>query len=214
MSLAVSHQRNRLAYTQESFDFNIWRLKVADPHDRTSPAGRNGAPFIVSTRLELGPRFSPDGKRIAFVSGRSSRTGSSEIWVCDSEGSNQVQVTSVGADAANPSWSPDSERIAFDSTAEGNLAIYVISANGGKPLRLTRDSADNSEPSWSARREVDLFRVKSQRKRSDLEDARAGRSTCPGDQKRRHSLASNPRTANFSITPRVAENEPAFGESL
>ena len=146
---AVSHQRNRLAYIQASFDFNIWRLKVADPHDRTRPAGRNGTPFIASTRLDWGPRFSPDGKRIAFASGRLSRTGSSEIWVCDSEGSNQLQVTSVGADAANPSWSPDSEHIAFDSTAEGNRAIYIISANGGKPLRLTKGPADDSEPSWS-----------------------------------------------------------------
>jgi Tol biopolymer transport system component len=150
---AVSRQGNRLAYMRESFDFNIWRMRVPEPVDRASPAGPKGTPFIASTRLEFSPRFSPDGKRIAFVSGRSSQAGGSEIWLCDSDGSNQQQVTSLGADAANPSWSPDGESIAFDSTAEGSQSVYVIRTNGGKRRRVTPDARDNnaptSLPNWS-----------------------------------------------------------------
>jgi len=150
---AISHQGTRLAYKRESFDFNIWRVKVPEPNDKTGPARAKGTPFIASTRLEFSPRYSPDGKRIAFTSGRSSQAGSSEIWLCDSDGSNQQQVTSLGADAAYPSWSPDGASIAFNSTAEGNMVVYVIGVNGGKPRRVTPDARDNNAPSafpnWS-----------------------------------------------------------------
>ena len=49
--------------------------------------------FISSTRDESNPQFSPDGKRVAFSSKRS---GAGEIWICDSDGSNPVQLTSFG----------------------------------------------------------------------------------------------------------------------
>ena len=133
-------------------DFNIWRVSTGTQRENRS-RGSKGTPFIASTRLEFSPRYSPAGKRIAFDSGRSSQAGSSEIWLCDSDGSNQQQLTSLGSDAAYPSWSPDGASIAFNSIAEGNMAIYVIGANGGKPRRVTPDASDNSAPSsipnWS-----------------------------------------------------------------
>ena len=52
--------------------------------------------------LVWGLVFSPDGRRIAFTSGRLSRLGSYEIWVCDSDGSNALQLTSLGAEACWP----------------------------------------------------------------------------------------------------------------
>jgi Tol biopolymer transport system component len=54
-----------------------------------------------------------------------------------------------GPDVSTPSWSSDSERIAFDSTAEGQWDIYTINANGGKARRLTIDPANDGNPSWS-----------------------------------------------------------------
>jgi len=148
-SPAISRQGNRLAYAQRSLDSNIWRVKLPGPHDKSIPLHPKGAPFITSTRLDANPQFSPDGKRIVFTSGRLSRIGSYEIWLCDSDGSNGVQLTSLGAEAGTPRWSPDSERIAFDSNVEGHWDVYVINVNGGKPRRLTHSEGNSDSPSWS-----------------------------------------------------------------
>ena len=105
---------------------------------------------LSSTQREMtdAPEFSPDGMRIAFMANRS---GNWEIWVCDSDGSNPVQLTSFrGAFVTNPRWSPDGGRIAFDSDAEGRqFDIWVINASGGKPKRMTTDPANDGNPSWS-----------------------------------------------------------------
>jgi Tol biopolymer transport system component len=69
--------------------------------------------------------------------------------VCDSEGTNAIQLTSFGGpDVGTPRWSPDGRYIAFDSKATGNRDIYVIGADGGKPRILT-EGADDVRPSWS-----------------------------------------------------------------
>jgi len=141
---AISRQGRRLAYTHALLDENIGRVGV-------SPEGKIGAPasFISSTRLDCCPQFSPNGKRIAFSSGRSSRSGAYEIWVCNSDGSSIAQLTSLGAEAGFPRWSPDGERIAFDSSVDGQFEVYIISANGGRPQRLTSNPSTDAVPSWS-----------------------------------------------------------------
>ncbi len=140
---SISRQGSRLAYTQYLTDSNIWRAPGP------SSTGRRASPakLIASTRPDVGPQFSPDGKRIVFVSGRS---GSPEIWLCDSEGLNPVQLTSFGGPLTGvPRWSPDGQRIAFDSIKEGHPDIYVVSAEGGSPRRLTTESSSDVRPSWS-----------------------------------------------------------------
>jgi Tol biopolymer transport system component len=141
--LAISHRGNRLAYSRRIFDINIWRLEVAGPNAKTAVPTM----FISTTQIDTSPQFSPDGKKIAFASNRS---GSFEIWVCDSDGSNAMKLTSFGGPSVTtPRWSPDGERLTFDSTAEGQFDIYTIEANGGKPHRLTTDPANDGDPSWS-----------------------------------------------------------------
>src|SRR5438046_96751 len=98
----------------------------------TRPAATTGrvvpANFIASAGSQGEQQCSPDGKKIVFLS---DRTGNAEIWVCDSDGSNPVQVTSFGGPAVgSPRWSPDSQQIAFDSPKEGHSDIYVINASG------------------------------------------------------------------------------------
>jgi TolB protein len=63
------------------------------------------------------PQISPDGRRVGLWSDRS---GGSEIWVANLDGSNAVKLTSVGEFATGyPHWSPDGERIVFHSSFEG-----------------------------------------------------------------------------------------------
>jgi eukaryotic-like serine/threonine-protein kinase len=121
---------------------------IPSARDVKSAGSLNRAnPFISSTRNDLAPQFSPDGKKIAFMS---SRSGHWEIWVCDKDGSKALSLTSFGGPyVTNPRWSPDGERIAFDSDAEGEFDIWVIGANGGKPQRMTTDPANDGNPSWS-----------------------------------------------------------------
>jgi dipeptidyl aminopeptidase/acylaminoacyl peptidase len=54
------------------------------------------------------PRWSPDGKKIAFITG-------GQVWTMDDDGSDKEQVTKISSGAAAPVWSPDGNWIAFTS---------------------------------------------------------------------------------------------------
>lgn len=140
---SLSRGGRRLAYTQSFLDANIWRYELP------GAAGRNERPtkLVASTQMDQGQQFSPDGRRIVFGSDRS---GSSEIWICDSDGTAPLQLTFFGGPmAGTPRWSPDGRQIAFDAEPEGHGDIYVVSADGGRPRRLTTDTSNDVVPSWS-----------------------------------------------------------------
>lgn len=146
---AVSRRGQRLAYSNGLFHFSIWRMPTPgglSVRDVSSARSFNRV-FISSTRNDLSPQFSPDGKRIAFASQRS---GNWEIWICDADGSSPVQLTSFrGPNVTTPRWSPDGGRIAFDSDAAGQYDIWTVDSDGGKPVRMTTDPANDGNPSWS-----------------------------------------------------------------
>ena len=125
----------RLIYIRRIGSVNIWSVKA---RAAGVPPFSPPAPVIVSTRMDVNPQFSADGRRVAFGSNRS---GPIEIWLADADGSNAIQLTSMASAGASlaglPSWSPDGQRIAFHSNSEGQSKIYVVSAAGGKPRRLT-----------------------------------------------------------------------------
>lgn len=146
---SISRKGNRLIYTESFKDTNIYSSEGAGFGGRSVPP-HFGEPrrLIVSSRRDDSPNISGTDDRIAFVS---KRTGNEEIWICDRDGRNPVQVTSFdGPDTGTPRWSPDGRWVAFDSDAAGNPNIYVISAEGGSPRRLTSGPCGNYMPSWSA----------------------------------------------------------------
>lgn len=69
--------------------------------------------------------------------------------MCASDGSNALQLTSLQGYVGSPRWSPDGQRIVFDSNVEGQFQLYMIDVVGGSPRRMTHESADNAVASWS-----------------------------------------------------------------
>ena len=140
----ISRLGNRLAFQVFQYDLNIWRADLKAPGKEPSQPIR----FISSTQIEQYPAYSPDGRRISFMSQRS---GTNEIWICDSDGSGTRQLTSFGGAAIyGPSWSPDSQKVALTVAQKGMKEdIYVVSANGGAPRRITTDPAEDKWPYWS-----------------------------------------------------------------
>jgi len=141
--LSISRTGNRLVYERHESDSNIWRIPGPNSTDS------NGAPsrLIASTQADGEPQYSPDGTKIVFSS---SRSGKYEIWFCDSEGRNPVQLTNFnGPEIGSPRLSPDGRWVAFDSDKAGEYDIYVASTAGGQPRRLTSGTSVNVRPSWS-----------------------------------------------------------------
>jgi Tol biopolymer transport system component/DNA-binding winged helix-turn-helix (wHTH) protein len=140
--LSISPQGNRLVYMQAVMDSNIWRIDGPRSTHKAAPVE-----LVASTRRDENPRLSADSKQIAFESNRS---GSPEIWLCDSEGSDPIQLTSfAGPATGNPRFSPDGRQIAFDSRVDGAAEIYLVNPAGSKPRQLTDTAFNNIAPSWS-----------------------------------------------------------------
>ena len=139
---AISRQGN-LVYTTGEANLDIWRVNLPMTDGATGAAVK----LISSSRLDHEPQYSPDGDSIAFMS---TRSGDMEIWKCDRDGSNPVQLTSLGAPiTGRPRWAPDGKSIAFTSDVEGHFDVYVVNADGGAPRRLTSDPSVDASPTWS-----------------------------------------------------------------
>ncbi len=110
------------------------------------------------------PAWSPDGRRIVFVSARHATRDSSraqDLFVIDADGGEPERITPERWEVALPAWSPDGSSIAFlgDLDAEDpprNSRLWVLPAAGGTPQCLTealdRDLtiAETAAPVWSA----------------------------------------------------------------
>jgi Tol biopolymer transport system component len=141
LDVAVSQTGGTLVYNRGHYSGSLWKIPIHD--------GKGGEPVRVTatTARDKFSHFSPDGKRIAFESGRS---GVDEIWVCDADGTNAAQLTTFGKGiSGSPRWSPDGRMIAFDSNVAGSFDIYVIPSGGGRPVQLTTNSSTDAVPGWS-----------------------------------------------------------------
>jgi Tol biopolymer transport system component len=118
------------------------------------------------------PNWSPDGSRIAFASsmGGSTPFGDPDydVFVIDADGSDEVNLThSPDINEGYPTWSPDGEWIAFESTRgtppnfeppphdlerQSDEDVWLMRADGSGPRNLTSDLVrQNKFPDWSRR---------------------------------------------------------------
>ena len=127
MNLDVSHDGKTIAFDLLG---DIYTMPIA-----------GGTPTRIAEGLayEQQPRFSPDGKRIAFTSDRG---GGDNIWIMNVDGSDKRQLTREDFRLLNqPSWSPDGRFIIAKkhfttgrSLGTGEVWIYHVSGGGGVPL--------------------------------------------------------------------------------
>jgi Tol biopolymer transport system component len=141
-SPAVSRDGRHVAFVRVLFDTDIWRFS---PNSGASPAS-----LIASDLPDSSPQFSPDGRRIAYLS---SRDGTPEIWTCDALGANPVRLTNAGGAAVGlPQWSPDGQYVAFEAYPKGRGEIHVAPAgvHGGPDRTVVSGVYDNTVPRWSS----------------------------------------------------------------
>jgi len=106
--------------------------------------GGNPIPLAVSKPGDSGPQFSPDGKRILFLS---SREGGQQVWLADFDPatgatSNAKKLTGISTEADNAKWSPDGRSLAFTSAVYPDCpAITVADGATGDKCNADRDAA-------------------------------------------------------------------------
>ncbi|MEE8583332.1 MAG: amidohydrolase family protein [Acidobacteriota bacterium] len=122
------------------------------------------------------PRFSPDGKHIAFVS---DRKGQSNLWIMDADGSNPRAVfTSLKARVVEPAWLPGGDYIVVRRQAinppgqQGGSGIYMVHKAGGEGIELIgRDQSGAAWPSPSPDGKHIYFQARAGQQRDFLKGA-------------------------------------------
>jgi len=130
-----------LAFTNTVAETGIWRYSAA------APAASPPVELAASIRSQASPRYSPDGRRLAFAS---DRTGYQEIWIADAEGSQARQLTDLHhLLTETPEWSPAGGQIAFLSQQGADRQIYLADAAGGPATAVTHEEGIASLDGWT-----------------------------------------------------------------
>jgi Tol biopolymer transport system component len=104
---------------------------------------------------DMQPRYSPDGKKIAFTS---DRAGGDNIWLMDRDGTHPQQVTKESVKLLNnPAWAPDGQYIVarkhfVGSRSLGSGEMWLYHTSGGEGLQLTKrpnEQKDVNDPAFS-----------------------------------------------------------------
>ncbi|WP_225639187.1 Tol-Pal system beta propeller repeat protein TolB [Candidatus Profftia sp. (ex Adelges kitamiensis)] len=132
--------RTRIAYVVHNNNNQFpYELCIAD-YD-----GYN--PLIIHRSMQplMSPTWSPDGKKLAYVTFES---GQSVLIIQTLSDGNISRVAAFPRHNGAPSFSPDGKKIAFALSKTGNLNLYVMELSSGSMRQVTEDRSNNTEPSW------------------------------------------------------------------
>jgi len=121
-----SYHNGRIAFTYLG---DIWTC---------DESGQNVQRLTVNKARDAYPRFSPDGKWIAFSS---DRNGNLDVFVMPAAGGAAKQLTSHSADDTVLGWTPDSRAVLFSSNRGEDFTpqLYTVGLEGGMPQKAGTD---------------------------------------------------------------------------
>ncbi|RUR32602.1 Tol-Pal system beta propeller repeat protein TolB [Vreelandella nanhaiensis] len=108
--------------------------------------GHNSQQVLTSDQPIMSPAWSPDGRKLAYVSFESERPA---IYIQDVATGQRVQATSFDGINGAPSWSPDGRRIAMSLSKDGQPEIYIMDIANRSIERITNSNSIDTEPAWS-----------------------------------------------------------------
>ncbi len=106
-----------------------YTLEVADSD------GFNPQPILKSHQPIMSPSWSPDGKKLAYVS---FENGRSQVFIQSLDGKTRQNVAKFKGINSSPAWSPDGSKLALTLSKDGSADIYVMDIASGNLKRLTR----------------------------------------------------------------------------
>ncbi len=109
-------------------------------------------PDLYRIRSVEDPRYSPDGKKIAFVV-REDRLAEGKsyaaIYLMDADGTHTRRLTSGTENDTHPRWSPDGSSLLFLSARKGGAQAWLLRLDGAEPKQMTDFSAGVGDPEWT-----------------------------------------------------------------
>ena len=188
----------RIAYVTElraTDDSRRYSIQVADAD------GYNPKPVLNSSSPLMSPSWSPDGRKLAYVS---FETGRPAIYIQELDNGSREKITSFKGVNGAPVWSPDGKRLALVLSKSGSLDIYIMDLASKKLERITRSYAIDTEPVWSPDGSELVFTSdrggRPQLYRIDLAERQVKRLTFEGKYNARASFSPDGRSLAFVHT--------------
>ena len=141
----------RLLYVNEIKDSQLisrYKLMLADSD------GANEKILLSSSEPIISPSWSPDGKRVAYVS---FETGIAKVFIQEIASGKREAVLSKDTQISSPSWSPDGKYLSLTLYQDGNAEIYILRLRDRTLTRMTNQFAIDTESSWSPKGNKILF---------------------------------------------------------
>ena len=120
---------------------NRYQLIVSDSD------GQNPREALSSSEPIISPSWSPDGKKVAYVSFESKKP---VVYIHELSTGNRIILSNQKGNNSAPSWSPDGSRLALSLSRDNNTQVYVINADGTGLRRASKSSAIDTEPQFSS----------------------------------------------------------------
>lgn len=108
--------------------------------------GYNPVAIFTSKRELMSPTWSPDNKKLAYVSFENKRP---EIFIQTLSTGERFKMNNKAGSSSAPAWSPDGKYIAYSQKINGNLEIFIYNLANNKSKRITKSIGIDTEPEWS-----------------------------------------------------------------